>query len=311
MVKLNVLAADIHLRMANDNRFGYSWNERWGATKEKWTVDGCTFDMSIGDYDCSSSAITAWKKALECGGIKNPLSGATFTGNMKNAFLATGLFEVIPWQKAERGDVLLNERNHTAIFQGGGKLSEASINEFGGVYGGLRGDQTGNEFHVRTIYNYPWDFALHYKGNQSAGSSNAGSGDNVKPKAKFRVKQGGQWQKENFVGTPGKPIQGIAIDMPGWYQVCTKKYGWLEPVYSYDINSEDGYAGWQDDEVLNVRCYYETPNPSVTGYFYAKYRVSALNKDYYDWQIDNDVSSTMDGYAGDFKPIDRFELVIA
>lgn len=307
MTKLNILAADIHKRMVEDNRFGYSWAERYGATPEKWTVDGVNVTINVGDYDCSSSTITAWKLALQAGGYT--LNGATYTGNMKRAFLNTGLFEWVPWQQAQRGDLLLNESNHVAMHQGGGQLSEFSINEFGGVYGGLRGDQTGREAKMNTIYNYPWDGCLHYKGTKEIGSTS--SKPRPDKKVKYRVKQDGKWLTENNVGNRNKTIQAIAIDMPGWYQVCTEKHGWLERVRGYDIaDVENGYAGYEDSAITAVRCYYETPDPGRTGYYVAKYRVSEINKDYFDWQIDDDISDTMDGYAGDYRPIDRFEIVI-
>ena len=306
MVKLNILAADIHRRMVEDDRFGYSWAERYGSTPETWDVDGVPITINVGDYDCSSSTITAWKLALRAGGYS--LNGATYTGNMKSAFLATGLFKWVDWQKAERGDLLLNEGNHVAMCQGGMKLSEFSINEFGGTYGGVRGDQTGREARMNNIYNYPWDGCLHYIGTKEVGKSS----NIVQPTAtaKFRVRQNGKWLNEGQVGKRGTAITGIAISMPGWYQVCTEKYGWLERVYFYDTNDDNGYAGWQDSPVTAVRCYYETPEPDKTGWLCAKYRVAAVNQDYYDWQVDDDVSDTMDGYAGDFVPIDRFELTI-
>ena len=131
------------------------------------------------------------------------------------------------------------------------------------------------------------------------------------PTAKFRVKQGGKWLKEGEKGKRGKPIQAIAISMPGWYQVCTKDHGWLEPVDGYNINDEhNGYAGYNDSPIVAVRCYYSNPEPA-SRYYYAKYRVSELNKGYFDWKIDDEVDANQDGYAGDFRPIDRFELKIA
>lgn len=127
---------------------------------------------------------------------------------------------------------------------------------------------------------------------------------------KWRVKQDGKWLAENEKGARGKPITGIAISMPGWYQVCTRQHGWLEPVDGYNINDEEnGYAGWNDSPVVAVRCYYSTPEPA-TQYFYAKYRVSELNQNYFDWQIDDEVDAYQDGYAGDYRPIDRFEIKV-
>ena len=166
----NVLAADIHKRMVDDNRFGYSWAERHGARAENWTVDGVPITIKVGDYDCSSSTITAWSLALAAFGKPNVLSGATFTGNMRYVFTRTGLFE---WRtdfgRAQRGDLLLNEAQHVAMVQGGATLSEFSGNEFGGAYGGVRGDQTGREAAVNPIRLYGWDGYLHYIGKLTRG----------------------------------------------------------------------------------------------------------------------------------------------
>lgn len=157
-------AAAIHRRMCEDSRFGYSWAERWGAASETWTVGGKTFDIAVGDYDCSSSTITAWRKALTGTKYAALLDGATYTGNMRMVFLASGLFEWKPASyNAQPGDLWLNEANHVAMCQPNGRLSEFSSSETGGIYG-QRGDQTGWESHVCGWYSYPWDGVLHYNG---------------------------------------------------------------------------------------------------------------------------------------------------
>lgn len=163
-VKVNELAADIHRRMVEDDRFGYSWSERYGATPETWDVDGVPIEVKVGDYDCSSSTITAWRLALRAAGVE--LGNATYTGNIKPVFLATGLFDWVPVNMARRGDLYLNIANHVAMAQGDypGPLSEFSSNEHGGCYGGVRGDQTGWEAHTCGYYGYPWDGCVHWVG---------------------------------------------------------------------------------------------------------------------------------------------------
>lgn len=169
------LAAAIHRRMVDDDSFGYSWEERYGAIPETWTVNGHTFTMSVGDYDCSSSTITAWKKALEGTKWAHSLDGATFTGNMRAVFTASGLFEWKPAGfSAEPGDLYLNESNHVAMCQGGGILSEFCWGD-NGAYGNRRGDQSGREAYAHGFYSYPWDGVLHY---------NHRADDQPKPKPK-------------------------------------------------------------------------------------------------------------------------------
>ena len=128
------------LGIAGDSAHGYDQTNRWGP-----------------DYDCSSFVISAYKAA----GL--PLT-ATFTGNMKYDFLRNGFVQVMDGS-LKRGDVLLHERNHTAMYIGNNQLVHASINENGTIKGGQVGDQTGGEICVRGYYNYPWDCVLRYVGD--------------------------------------------------------------------------------------------------------------------------------------------------
>ena len=120
----------------------------------------------MGDYDCSSSAITAWALALTGTEYAEQVRKATYTGNMRAAFLATGLFEWKPISFiASPGDLYLSEANHVAICQRQvpDELSEFSWGD-NGAYGNKRGDQSGFEARVNPYYDYPWDGILHYNG---------------------------------------------------------------------------------------------------------------------------------------------------
>lgn len=108
------------------------------------------------DYDCSSFVISAFKQA----GLDLK---STYTGNMKQDFLAHGFVEV-PLKDKQRGDVLLNEAHHTALYIGDNKIVHASSSETGGKYG-REGDQTGREICVRSYYEYPWNCVLRYVGD--------------------------------------------------------------------------------------------------------------------------------------------------
>lgn len=147
---------------AKDNSHGYDQRYRWG---EK------------GDYDCSAAVITAWEKA----GVPVKSSGATYTGNIKNVFLKCGFKNVTSsvnlstGSGLKRGDVLLNEGSHVAMYCGNGLEVEASINENGGITGGTPGDQTGKEFLIRSYRNYPWGVVLRYPENNEAASNSTPS----------------------------------------------------------------------------------------------------------------------------------------
>lgn len=133
--------------IANDNSHGYDQNNRWGP-----------------DYDCSSLIIQAWQNA----GVPVKTQGASYTGNMYDAFIACGFTDVTSQVNLSsgtgivRGDVLLNIQSHTAMSIGNSQIVQASINEFGETTGGQSGDQTGREIYTRSYYNYPWDKILRY-----------------------------------------------------------------------------------------------------------------------------------------------------
>ena len=134
---------------ANDNRHGYSQADRWGP-----------------DYDCSSFVITAYRQA----GLK--LQGATYTGNMRSAFLAEGFVDVTnqiglsSGYGVQAGDVLLNYSAHTCISVGNGKVANCRTSE--GNY--QTGDQSGNEIRIQNYWDgspNKWNCVLRYKGKET------------------------------------------------------------------------------------------------------------------------------------------------
>jgi len=168
-MRLNEVAAAVHKRMCDDDRFGYSWEERWGAKKEVWNVGGRKLSINVGDYDCSSSTITAWSIAFQGTKYANALANAQTTRNMRSVFVGSGLFEWKPMSfLAEPGDLYLSEQNHVAMCQTQfpDVLSEFSWGD-NGAYGNRRGDQSGREAVVGSYYDYEpggWDGILHYNG---------------------------------------------------------------------------------------------------------------------------------------------------
>ena len=129
------------LEIANDDTHGYSQKTRYGNP----------------NYDCSSFVIECWDSAGT--GVK--AAGATYTGNMRKAFLKTGLFEWIPMSKVTEykpGDVLLSENSHTEMYIGDGKMVGAH-----GDMDGRNGDSSGREISVVKARR-GWDGVLRYIG---------------------------------------------------------------------------------------------------------------------------------------------------
>lgn len=164
---------------------GYSQANRMGdgTTETICLSDGTTVTIAGGDRDCSSAVVTA----LRAVGVNT--FGASYTGNMWEQLLKTGLFG---WRKmgvksAQRGDIYLNEKCHTAVCVSpygsarGDLLAQFSISEKGTVTG-TKGDQTGRESNIKAYYSYPWDGTLYWLGDgKTLNGSNTEVADNTVP----------------------------------------------------------------------------------------------------------------------------------
>ena len=217
------------LQIAQDPAHGYDQAHRWGP-----------------DYDCSSLMISAWQQA----GVPVKAAGATYTGNMFQAFLRCGFKDVTAeinlnnGTGLQRGDVLLNAQHHTAMSIGGGQIVHASINESGRATGGKSGDQTGREICVRSYYKYSkgWDKVLRYVGSRKETDGQKG-GTSVKQYAgvvsvssylNVRSGPGTSYVVVRIGGTdfrlPAGMVVSIEAEQAGWGKL-TGVNGWVSLSY--------------------------------------------------------------------------------
>ncbi len=132
--------------LAADNSHGYAWGG-WGPQ----------------DYDCGHAIITAWEQA---GVPVKSSGGASYTGDMRRAFLNCGFKDVTAsinlktGEGLRRGDVILNEAEHVVMYVGSGNIVHARSSEGNTI----PGDQSGNEIRVQPyfVYSGGWDCVLRY-----------------------------------------------------------------------------------------------------------------------------------------------------
>lgn len=134
------------IQHADDDKYGYSLNStRWGEP----------------NFDCSTLIISAYQAAGT--GVKD--AGASYCGNMKEAFLSTGKFEWIPGEpnvnNLKPGDILLNPNKHTEMYVGKGNNVGAHDNR-----DGKDGDSSGTEVNVQGYWSPGWTGVLRYKGDK-------------------------------------------------------------------------------------------------------------------------------------------------
>ena len=135
--------------IANDDSHGYDQNNRWSP-----------------DYDCSSLIISAWESV----GVPVKKAGASYTGNMVDAFLKCGFEDVTKQVNLSTGSGLKSgditwKNGHVEMMCSATELVGASISENGTIYADEVGDQTGKEIRVRNYYNPPWSKVLRYMGD--------------------------------------------------------------------------------------------------------------------------------------------------
>lgn len=172
-----------------------------------------------GEADCSSLVVHCLKEAgFDTG-------GATYTGNMSSELCARGWSRVANDGNPRRGDVLLNDTHHTAVYIGDGLLCQASRNENHAANGGQPGDQDGWETNTRSYYDYPWNCYLRYTGAaEDSGSAGGLEVDGVWGAATTRALQA-------YFGTPADGVVSHQWSGDSWrHEGC--------PAFEHDETGE-------------------------------------------------------------------------
>ena len=307
MASVPEVAATLMEHLCTHDWHGYDQEGRWGDGEGVCTItiDGVDYTVEQGDRDCSSAIIDCYRAALSHTEHAVALNAATYTGNMRAVFVASGLFEWHPMGDgyiAQRGDIYLNEVHHTAMCVSAvpDMLAEFSINENGGVKGGHVGDQTGRESSVHAYYDFPWDGILRWVGGSVGAAPSLPYEDVPVLYPIYRVKTAEDgwlpWMEglvctgcpcgDTYAGVPGHAIIDAEFDDAslgegGWWQLTTD-HGVLG-------RNEHNTQG----RVMGVTVYYMTPEPTDR-YWKAHYRVHTLGGSWLKWELDDE-----DGGAGD------------
>ena len=148
--------AQIAEHFAKHDAHGYSQPNRGTGRAETITLnDGSKVSVTSSDVDCS-------EMVRQCvnGGLGKKAIAYMWTGNEDEQLRAQGFIRIVySASKVQRGDVLWVS-GHTGIALGGGLQADAHGDEYGGITGPNRGDQTGHEVEVRSLRS--WTYIYRY-----------------------------------------------------------------------------------------------------------------------------------------------------
>lgn len=128
------LIAQLGEEAAHNDLIGYDQAERWSFWKQLQAAGYRPAKITTPcEADCSAGVISIVWAAGELLGVSNLKHlSATYTGNMRAGFRTAG-FQVLTASKyltsdkyLKRGDILLNEAHHVAVYVGGGTVKKTS-----------------------------------------------------------------------------------------------------------------------------------------------------------------------------------------
>lgn len=232
-------AVEWAISTANDNSHGYSQIDRFGP-----------------DYDCSSFVIEAYEQA----GVPVRQGGASYTGNMRGAFLGCGFTDVTRLVNLNNGaglqpgDVLLNYSAHTCLAIGGGKVANCRTDEGHPQ----AGDQSGNEIRIQSYWDGSpnrWNCVLRYTDKGEAAP------DPVIAYAQSMTGNSVATKEENHGWKPG------TLKRDSKYSVHVMVLQSLLTARGFNCGKIDGYFGPLTEVAVNhAKRYYSMERNGVVDY---------------------------------------------
>lgn len=148
--------AQIAEHFASHSVHGYSQpNRGTGGTETITLSDGSKVSVTNSDVDCS-------EMVRQCvnGALGKKAIAYMWTGNEDEQLKAHGFTRMsYSASKVRRGDILWVS-GHTGVALGNGLQADAHGDEYGGITGPNRGDQTGHEVEVRSLRS--WTYIYRY-----------------------------------------------------------------------------------------------------------------------------------------------------
>lgn len=248
---------------------GYSQPHRGsGNTETVKLSDGSVVAVSNSDLDCSEMARQCVNCALS--GIYTTPIPSMWTGNENERLLAQG-FTRLPFSTSSvrRGDVLL-VKGHTGVALGNGRQADAHGDEYGGITGPSRGDQTGHEIEVRSLRTN-WTY-IYRKEEPMQPESKLVTSTSWSPKHSGPRNHAFDTLTPHFMDgySTGKACADYLRDTPSRTASATFFIGYLGDICQQIL---EGYRPWtssssaNDNRAITIECanYMKTENGHVYG----------------------------------------------
>lgn len=196
--------AQVAEHFAKHSAHGYSQpNRGTGSTETIALSDGSRVSVTNSDVDCSEMVRQCVNGALGRRAI-----AYMWTGNEDEELRAQGFTRIgYSASNVRRGDILWVS-GHTGVALGGGMQADAHGDEYGGITGPNRGDQTGHEVEVRSLRS--WTYIYRY---------GKGSSDPVVVSANFTVTAGTE-RNVRYKPDPNNDAYKTGALKPGQSVVC-------------------------------------------------------------------------------------------